>query len=42
MSEQGVCLREYPTNHRAMKPDARVPVDLAPLFPAARRGEDRD
>jgi hypothetical protein len=39
MGEQGVCLREYPTNHRATKPDARVPADLAPLFPAARRGE---
>jgi hypothetical protein len=42
MSEQGVCLREYPTNHRIVKRDARVPADLAPLFPAAPRGEDRD
>jgi hypothetical protein len=42
MGEQGVCLREYPTNHRATKLDARVPAELAALFPPARRGEDRD
>jgi hypothetical protein len=42
MSDQGVCFREYPTNHRAMKPDARVPAELTPLFLPATRGEDRD
>jgi hypothetical protein len=40
MGDQGICLREYPTNHRAMKPDARVPVELTPLFRPATRGED--
>jgi hypothetical protein len=42
MSDQGVCFREYPTNHRAIKPDARVPVELSPLFQAAPRAEGRD
>jgi hypothetical protein len=41
MSEQGVCLREYPTNHRAVKPDAQVPPELAGLFLAVPRGENR-
>jgi hypothetical protein len=42
MSEQGICYREYPTNHRATKPDARVPAELSPLFSPSRRGGDRD
>src|SRR5262245_4627534 len=41
MSGRGVRFREYPTNHRKIKPDAQVPAELAPLFPAARRGKDR-
>ena len=41
-SDEGVCLREYPTNHRVVKPDARIPPELAPLFLSAPRGEDRD
>jgi hypothetical protein len=32
MTDQGVWMREYPTNHRARRPDARVPEELMPLF----------
>jgi hypothetical protein len=42
MSGQGVCLREYPTNHRVRKPDARLPAELAPLFQPGPKGEDRE
>jgi hypothetical protein len=38
MSDQGVCLREYPTNHQTVKSDARVPAELTPLFRSAPRG----
>jgi hypothetical protein len=41
MSDRGVCLREYPTNHRAMKADAQVPEELSSLFlPGPRADED--
>lgn len=42
MSDQGVCLREYPTNHRVKKLEARIPTELTPLFLSEPTGQDRE
>jgi hypothetical protein len=41
MSDHGICLREYPTNHTTQKADARVPDELMPLFRAVPGGDNR-